>query len=229
MEDSYLIEDYIAAKTELRSAIDMQYKILSIIVTATAAVFVYLFKKDISKLVFCGCLIIPGIYAFFGILWLDQVYRQRRLAAYIYEIETYEVLPSNPSTSVTGWEHFVRNKRSFTNTNTPSRYYYYICLGLFFFFPFFTYFFSSTFSGGSVLNVNNSLFFPSLLGIILYVAFVVFAILYIKSILELGYSFEISVSSRSSNNHDPDDTPGPENFGFETPDSREKEGEEVYT
>lgn len=227
MEESYLIEDYIAAKTELRSTIDMQYKILSILVTATAAVFVYLFKKDISKLVFCGCLIIPGIYAFFGILWLDQVYRQRRLAAYIYEIETYEVLPSNPSTSVTGWEHYVRTKRSFTNTNTPSRYYYYICLGLFFFFPFFTYLFSSIFSGGSALNVNNPLFSPSLLGIILYVAFVFFAILYIKSILELGYTFKISVSWDSITDHDPDDAPDPEDFGFKT--SSEKEGEEVCT
>ena len=66
---SYCLEDYKAAKAELLSTIDMQFKVLSILVTATAAVFVYLFKKDPHQIAFCACLIMPGIYAFFGTLW----------------------------------------------------------------------------------------------------------------------------------------------------------------
>ncbi len=46
IELTYCLEDYKAAKTELLTTIDMQFKVLSILVTATAAVFVYLFKKD---------------------------------------------------------------------------------------------------------------------------------------------------------------------------------------
>ena len=102
-------EEYSAAKAELLSTINLQFTILSILVTTTAAVFVYLFKKDTHQIGLCSCLIIPGIYAFFGILWLDQVYRQRRLAAYIYRIESSD--GKDPNGLVTGWEHFIQESR----------------------------------------------------------------------------------------------------------------------
>ncbi len=49
---SYCLEDYKAAKAELLTTIDMQFKVLSILVTATAAVFVYLLKRTLIRLPF---------------------------------------------------------------------------------------------------------------------------------------------------------------------------------
>lgn len=173
IELSYCIEDYKAAKAELLSTIDMQFKILSILVTATAAVFVYLFKKDPHQIVFSACLIIPGIYAFFGTLWLDQVYRQRRLAAYIYEIENISAFPHNRSVALSaGWEHYVQGNRRKQRLNKPSRYYYHICLGLFFAVPVGVFACACIYSkGGNVLSFSHELFAPALGGIILYLFF----------------------------------------------------------
>ncbi len=191
IELSYCIEDYKAAKAELLSTIDMQFKILSILVTATAAVFVYLFKKDPHQIVFSACLIIPGIYAFFGTLWLDQVYRQRRLAAYIYEIENISAFPHNRSVALSaGWEHYVQGNRRKQRLNKPSRYYYHICLGLFFAVPVGVFACACIYSkGGNVLSFSHELFAPALGGIILYLFFCFFSILYIRSINSLGDSF----------------------------------------
>jgi hypothetical protein len=190
----------------------MQFKVLSILVTATAAVFVYLFKKDPHQIAFCACLIIPGIYAFFGTLWLDQVYRQRRLAAYIYEIETMIEFPRGQSEHIgKGWEHFVqvkkqqdelntpKGKRPKDKLNTPSRYYYYICLGLFFAVPVAVYILACTYSKiGNVLSPTHELFLPACIGIVLYVLFIIFSFLYIRSIKALVSSF----SSGNSGNAD---------------------------
>ena len=208
MSEHYLIEDYRAAKAELLSTIDQQFKILSILVTATAAVFVYLFKKDVHQLVFCACLIIPGIYAFFGALWLDQVYRQRRLAAYIYEVES--TIKVN-STSSFGWEHFIQRNRESSSINKPSRRYYYICLGLFFGFPPVTFVFSCLYRGGNVLDFHHDMFWPALLGVFLYFFFLVAAGLYIWSIKKLSNSFSDNNTVRDQDSNNVEDDDG--NFG----------------
>ena len=133
-----LSEDYKYAKQEILLTVELQYKLLSLLVTATAAVFVYILDKDendLRQIGFCACLIVPGLYSFFGALWLDQVFRQRRLSAYIYQIE--ETASFYPG--IYGWEHYVQGARLKNKLNLPSRGYYFICLGLFFFFPFVTF------------------------------------------------------------------------------------------
>ena len=182
-------EDYKQAKNELLTTVELQYKILSILVTATAAVFVYIMDRDeneIRQLVFCACLIVPGLFAFFGILWLDQVYRQRRLAAYIY---TLEELYRQMDTCYGGLEHFVLGDRGKDRLNWPSRFYYYICAGLFFFFPPATYILACLYKAGNVLSAHHELHGPAWFGIALYLAFLFFAVLYIRSILLLANVF----------------------------------------
>lgn len=196
---SYCLQDYKAAKAELLSTIDMQFKVLSILVTATAAVFVYLFKKDPHQIAFCACLIMPGIYAFFGTLWLDQVYRQRRLAAYIFEIETMVEFPKGRRAFAgEGWEHFVHGKRRSDRLNRPSRYYYHICLGLFFAVPVTVFILACVYSkSGNVLDPEHELFVPALIGIFIYFLFIVFSVLYIHSINALASSFSQKESIKS--------------------------------
>ncbi len=144
-------------------------------------------------------MIMPGIYAFFGTLWLDQVYRQRRLAAYIYEIETMIAFPHGRNgLAEEGWEHFVQGKRQKDRLNRPSRYYYYICLGLFFAVPVAVFVLACVYSkSGNVLAPRHELFIPALIGIILYVLFIIFSALYIRSIKALVSSFSQKESTQS--------------------------------
>lgn len=163
---------------------ELQYKLLSLLVTATAAVFVYILDKDengFRQIGFCSCLIIPGLYSFFGALWLDQVFRQRRLTTYIYQIEERH--------SFDGWEHHVQGARLRSKMNLPSRGYYFICLGLFFCFPPVTFILACFFKVGNALSYSHELFVPACIGIILYIAFLTSAFFYIRAILKQSYLF----------------------------------------
>ena len=186
--NSFILENYRYAKSENVSTIATQYKILSILITATAAVFVYILDNESSDtlpLIICSCLIIPGLYAFFGALWLDQVYRQRRLAAYIYRIEEKCLTEQDRDVVIghMGWEHFVRlTNNSFKRVNTPSRFYYAICLGLFTFFPVATAVFSCIYSGENVLIKTNSLHLPAIFGLVLWGCYIISLICYTVAI-----------------------------------------------
>lgn len=188
-----LSEDYKYAKQEVLLTVELQYKLLSLLVTATAAVFVYILDKDendLRQIGFCACLIVPGLYSFFGALWLDQVFRQRRLTAYIYQIE--ETASFYPG--INGWEHYVQGARLKNKLNLPSRGYYFICLGLFFFFPPVTFVLACIFKVGNALSYSHELFIPARIGVILYIAFLVSAYFYIKAILKQSYLFCIDTS-----------------------------------
>lgn len=66
IKEKILMEDYKFTKKELQESISSQYKILSVLVTASAASFVYLFTITGKLLTVIACLIIPGIYCFLG-------------------------------------------------------------------------------------------------------------------------------------------------------------------
>ena len=185
---SFILENYRFAKSEIVSTIATQYKLLSILITATAAVFVYILdktKNGSTQLIVCACLIIPGLYAFFGALWLDQVYRQRRLAIYIYRIEEQYLGEQDQDAVIghLGWEHFVHlTDNDFKRVNTPSRFYYAICLGLFTFFPVTTAVLACVYRGENVLFVDHPLFLPAMVGIALWGCFILTLILYVIAI-----------------------------------------------
>lgn len=195
--DTFYFEDYRHAKAEILSTIELQHKILSLLITATAAVFVYILDKDeneLRQLVFCACLIVPGLFSFFGALWLDQVYRQRRLAAYVFQIETLFREDADNYSEICGWEHFVQvNKREENKEkgrhDRPSRFYYQICMGLFFCFPVATYFLACYFRAGNVFSRGHELHWPAMVGVLLYLVFAYYAIRYIRSIKKLDNKF----------------------------------------
>lgn len=196
----YLLEDYSKAKSEIITTIQMQFNIISILVTASAAAFVYLYKKDSSMVIWTACLIIPGIYAFFGTLWLDQVFRQRRLASYIFLIEK----SFYKSDSIEfGWERYIQQlesenglRRVFRKTRKTvysSRYYYYICLGLFTFFPVCTYLYGvNTYLYGTDETIwvfIHTYSAPSIGGIIMFFCYFFFMYKYVSKINSLSSKF----------------------------------------
>ena len=82
----------------------------------------------------CTGLILPGIYSFFGVLWFDAVYRQRRAGRFIRLVE--EVFQMNGRSF--GWEHFAKDSaknRIVLRKVFKLRCYYHACGGLFCIFP----------------------------------------------------------------------------------------------
>ena len=225
---NYLIEDYCFAKTEIHSTIETQFKILSILVTASSAVFALLFESGHLPLVICGCLIIPGIYAFFGVLWLDQVYRQRRLATYVLTIEaSSEFKDCMLECGISrGWETFIQarkkqehkhghkfiinvvsflHKEKYTCSSIiPSRFYYYVCLALFYFFPLGTGVLSIAFNNIAVCSAPTLEKVVILIGAMLYICFIISSVIYIAAICKIGIG-------ESDKNHTP---PGDSSDGY---------------
>ena len=203
----YLIEDYRFAKTELLSTIESQFTILSILVTASAAVFVFIFGQDSLSFTICGCLIIPGLYAFFGILWLDQVYRQRRLAMYILTIERTKEFSGQTIEGNflhLGWETFIKSGKKYTSSKIPSRLYYFVCLGLFLFFPSVTSIFAMCFGGINIFHAERKIFYTVVVGALLYLAYLIFSTIYVVIILKLDRKYNshldtVSVQSKDRN------------------------------
>lgn len=225
---NYLIEDYCFAKTEIHSTIETQFKILFILVTASSAVFALLFESGHLPLVICGCLIIPGIYAFFGVLWLDQVYRQRRLATYILTIEaSSEFKDCMLECGISrGWETFIQARKKQEHKHghkfiknvvpflhkekyacssiIPSRFYYYVCLALFYFFPLGTSVLSITFNNIAVCSAPTLEKVVILIGAMLYICFIISSFIYITAICKIGIG-------ESNKNHTP---PGDSSDGY---------------
>lgn len=207
---NYLIEDYCFAKAEIHSTIATQFKILSILVTASSAVFALLFESGHLPLVICGCLIIPGIYAFFGVLWLDQVYRQRRLATYVLTIEaSSEFKDCMLECGISrGWETFIQARKKQEHKHghkfiknvvpflhkekyacssiIPSRFYYYVCLALFYFFPLGTSVLSIAFNNIAVCSAPTLEKVVILIWGMLYICFIISSVIYITAICKIG-------------------------------------------
>lgn len=166
-----LIEEYRSRKQEISSSLNHQYGILTMVVAATSAVMALIGNRPQLAVVSIG-LVLPGTYAFFGALWMDAVYRQRRSGVYIYKIE--ELLGLNGS--VFGWEHYIKNngkKRHFQFIKKPYRQYYFICMGLFFCIPLMMILFAV---GLSLKSPSGYNYICIILGLLFFIASVFFAV-----------------------------------------------------
>lgn len=124
--DSMLIE-YGELRSEIRGCMQLQCTLLTLFVTAIGIVFALLFKTDGNDITdgmtiqSVGVCLIPGISAFCGVLWLDQVFRQVRIGSYIYELEervnrilkTQSTVRDHEYYPALYWEHCVNQQ----NTN----------------------------------------------------------------------------------------------------------------
>ena len=88
-----ILTEYVELRAEIRNSMQLQYTLLSLFITAMGIVFALIFKSNEDSIVNAiimqsvGLCMIPGISAFCGAIWLDQVYRQIRIGSYIYKIE----------------------------------------------------------------------------------------------------------------------------------------------
>lgn len=80
-------------------------------------------------------LIVPAVAICIAVIWLDQVYRQIKIAVYIAYLEKKINMilgvPNNIYSSAMFWEQWLRNNKSDRGKFNASQTFYYICLGIF--------------------------------------------------------------------------------------------------
>ena len=142
-----ILTEYVELRAEIRNSMQLQYTLLSLFITAMGIVFALIFKSNEDSIVNAiimqsvGLCMIPGISAFCGAIWLDQVYRQIRIGSYIYKIEeriNYILGSDKNGFPALYWEHCVNSEntnisrvRLKINYLNPNFIYYYIGLMVF--------------------------------------------------------------------------------------------------
>ena len=144
-----LLTEYTEIRAEMKLNIQQQPTLLATAMTTvgvTVGFAIALLDKNIIAdpnihlaIKFLLFVVIPGISTFFAVLWLDQVFRQLRVAAYTRNIEKYlqSVILTDTNLDIfpKGYETYLDDLAE-KNPLNVHRYYYYICLGAFLILPF---------------------------------------------------------------------------------------------
>ena len=146
-----ILSEYSEARSEMKVNIQHQITLLatamSTVGIAVGFAFTLLNRETINSpeiyraIKFLLFVIVPGISTFFSMLWLDQVYRQLRVASYIRNIEIYLRKIVHDRTKFRfyhlpdGYEAYLDSMAEDNSINVH-RLYYYMCLGVFLVLPF---------------------------------------------------------------------------------------------
>lgn len=224
----YLLKDYEQVRSELRNYSKNQFAILSILVTASIAILQFS-KVDPSgsDLVFATGFLIPALFAYLGVLWLDQVYRQKELGCYSCMLEA-EI--AGEDHDMKGWEHYLhmrhrinsRHKvgaeskcppvdfwRSIIKILLSANYYYYtIFLAGFIGLPIL----SSKYCSRQIVNLPSGVQYSRLcnLRFAIVIVFLLIAILYIRSIFVVQRRINIIIEESEASSKRSEITPNKE-------------------
>lgn len=171
-----------------------QFTMISLIVSAISIVFGLTADLESSavkiSLPILYCFLLPCTIMFFGILWLDQVYRQVMIGAYTVQIEDRinsllrAGMPSGMS-NIIGWEQWLSAMRPTKGFWRRTNYYYaYISLGTLSVLPI------VVFAIGCVLT--RTPLWPIYLVVLLVVfaVYLLFVVLYVKAIRQFDKEIE---------------------------------------
>ena len=134
-----LLTEYTEIRAEMKLNIQQQTTLLATAMTTvgvTVGFAIALLDKNIIAdpnihlaIKFLLFVVIPGISTFFAVLWLDQVFRQLRVAAYTRNIEKYlqSVILTDTNLDIfpKGYETYLDDLAE-KNPLNVHRYYYYI-------------------------------------------------------------------------------------------------------
>ena len=141
-------------------------------------------EKYYYAISFLFCAIMPAVSMFLGIIWLDQVYRQVKLGAYIRNLENIvnrNVNAQNDDNiNVLNWEHWVAQENQGKPLLLRTNYYYYFfCMAVFLLCPIICLLYGLWMVKYNVSNI----WLPIAIGVITYILFVGFSIRYVRVIL----------------------------------------------
>lgn len=192
---SVLMMEYNALRTESREKQKAQFTIISLIVSSISIVFGLTANLEPNaaevSLPILYYALLPCTTMFFGILWLDQVYRQVMIGTYIVQIEKkvnslfHDLnLPSDLSYPM-NWEQWLSKRRpTHEFWKKPNYYYTYICSGTFTLLPIVIYFI-----GGFLTETSPWTIFGILFSLI-FLVYIWFGVQYVNEILALDKEIE---------------------------------------
>ena len=128
-----IMKEYEMLRAESQDKQKTQFTMISLIVSAISIVFGLTADLESSavkiSLPILYCFLLPCTIMFFGILWLDQVYRQVMIGAYTVQIEDRinsllrADMPSGMS-NIIGWEQWLSAMRPTKGFWRRTNYYY---------------------------------------------------------------------------------------------------------
>ena len=180
-----LQQEYSDLRAELKEIIARQITILSISATVICALLgvginvAVGTERSNGMCTFWFYVLIPCATFFFGALWLDQTWRQKRMDKYLYEIEEYIHINFFQNVSAPYWEHYYNQEVQLKNWFLkPNRWYYYFTLMLFILLP--------IFSVSMGIGLNCRLYWWCIFTAFFGICFLYFVISYCISIIQMN-------------------------------------------
>jgi len=186
--ESILIE-YREMKSESVHKLQIQITMVSLYLTVFGVLLTIALNKNIDEGAvllspYFFCCLIPCVMIFIAILWLDQVYRQIKIAIYISFLEkkvnNILGLDNTLISSALFWEQWMHLNTTTKERINISQLFYYICLGVFFLCPVLSCLAGAYLSKWAICNFIA----PLSITIVGYLIFLFFSVLYIIRILQ---------------------------------------------
>ena len=133
-----MINEYNTMRKESLNKLQFQVTLITFYITSMATILSIFIKKSESENDFMNrenifCLVIPCVTIYVAIIWLDQVYRQKKIAyfTYILENKINRFIADNSGVTTTAiyWEHWISTSKTDTWKFNVKFTFYYICLG----------------------------------------------------------------------------------------------------
>lgn len=186
-----MITEYNAMKTESIEKLKMQITLISLYITALATVLSISLDKSTDNIIILDeknlfCFVIPCVTICIAAIWLDQVYRQIKIAYFLSlleeKINKFLESDNNFSSSAMIWEHWLRTDEINTGKINASLTFYYVCLGIFSFVPILSFLY-----GFNIINFNiNLIRMQSIICFAGYFIFILLSAVYVINILKLN-------------------------------------------
>lgn len=133
-----MINEYNTMRKESLNKLQFQVTLITFYITSMATILSIFIKQSDTEDDFMNranifCFIIPCVTIYVAIVWLDQVYRQKKIAYFTYILENkinrFILDNSGVTTTAICWEHWISTSKTDTWKLNVKFTFYYICLG----------------------------------------------------------------------------------------------------
>lgn len=133
-----MINEYNTMRKESLNKLQFQVTLITFYITSMATIISIFIKHSDTEDDFMNrasifSFVIPCVTIYVAIIWLDQVYRQKKIAYFTYNLENkinrFILDNSGVATTAIYWEHWISTSKADTWKFTVKLTFYYICLG----------------------------------------------------------------------------------------------------
>lgn len=133
-----MINEYNTMRKESLNKLQFQVTLITFYITSMATILSIFIKQSETEDNYLNrasifSFVIPCVTIYVAIIWLDQVYRQKKIAYFTYNLENkinrFILDNSGVATTAIYWEHWISTSKADTWKFTVKLTFYYICLG----------------------------------------------------------------------------------------------------